>query len=180
MKHQIQRSVLALTLVAIIAGFSWRESLVSAQKAVDFNREVRPILSDNCFTCHGPDDKERKARLRFDTKEGAFAKQGVIIAGDAANSRLMKRITATSPDLIMPPLATGHKLTPQQIETMRRWIEEGAKWDEHWAFVTPQRPEVPTVKDITWVKNPVDNFVLARLEKEKLKPSPEADKVTLL
>jgi hypothetical protein len=153
---------------------------VSAQKAVDFSREVRPILSDNCFACHGPDEQTRKARLRFDTKEGAFAKVGVIVAGHAAESRLYKRIATTDPNTVMPPLASGHKLTPPQIETIKRWIEEGANWTEHWAFVTPKRPELPSVKDITWVRNGIDNFILARLEKEKLKPSPEADKTTLI
>jgi hypothetical protein len=179
MKHKIQFSVLALTLL-VLGATAWRSPSVSAQKAVDFSREVRPILSDNCFVCHGPDEQTRKARLRFDTKEGAFAKVGVIVAGNAAESRLYKRIATTDPNTVMPPLASGHKLTPPQIETIKRWIEEGAHWTEHWAFVTPKRPELPSVKDITWVRNGIDNFILARLEKEKLKPSPEADKTTLI
>lgn len=152
----------------------------SAQQRVDFNRDIRPILSENCFTCHGPDDGARKAKLRFDTKEGAFAKTGVIVAGNAANSRLMKRIIATDPDVVMPPPSTGHKLTKAQIDLLTRWIDEGATWGLHWSFVTPQRPALPKVKDTHWPRNPIDYFVLARLEQEGLKPAPEADKATLL
>ena len=115
------------------AALSLRSSNVArayqANGKIDFNRDIRPILSDNCFQCHGPDDKARMAKLRFDTKEGAFAKAGVIIAGDAANSRLIKRVTSTDADLVMPPPATGHKLTEAQIATLKRWIDEGAAWE---------------------------------------------------
>jgi mono/diheme cytochrome c family protein len=180
MKHKIQFGVFALALMATVAVFALREINVLAQKPLDFNRDVRPILSDNCFACHGPDENQRKARLRLDTKDGAFAKQGVIVAGKSAESRLYKRIAATDPNTVMPPVASGHKLTPQQIETIKRWIDDGANWTEHWAFVAPKRPELPSVKDTTWVRNGIDNFILARLEKEKLKPSPVADKTTLL
>ena len=175
------RIISALTFVAAISGliFVSLES-VSAQKPVDFNREIRPILSDSCFSCHGPDDQQRKAKLRFDTKEGAFAKAGVIIAGDANNSRLMKRITSTNLSTIMPPPESGHKLSPQQIDSFKRWIEEGAKWNEHWAFTAPKNVAPPTVQNSAWIKNPIDNFILSRLEKENLKPSPEANKTTLI
>ncbi|MBL8203710.1 MAG: DUF1553 domain-containing protein [Blastocatellia bacterium] len=167
-------------MLAVATAFVWREPAALAQRPLDFNRDVRPILSDNCFTCHGPDEKTRKARLRLDTKDGAMAKQGVIVAGQSGESRLYKRIVTTDPNTVMPPLATGHKLTPPQIETIKRWIDEGANWTEHWAFVAPQRPAIPSVKDTTWGRNPIDNFILARLEKEGLKPSPEADKTTLI
>jgi hypothetical protein len=180
MKHKIQFGVFALTLALTVAAFVLRDTSAHAQKPLDFNRDVRPILSDNCFACHGPDEKTRKARLRLDTKEGAFTKQGVIVAGKAAASRLYQRISTTDPNSIMPPLASGHKLTLQQIETIKRWIDDGAQWTEHWAFVAPKRPELPSVKDIAWIQNPIDNFILARLEKEGLKPSPEADKTTLI
>jgi hypothetical protein len=149
-------------------------------KGIDFNREIRPILSDNCFTCHGPDEKQRMAGLRFDTKEGAFARAGVIVPGDAAKSRLYKRITATDPEQLMPPVYSGHKLTDRQIESLRKWIEEGARWDTHWAYISPKRPEIPAIKDDTWSRNPIDHFILARLEREGLKPSTEADRATLL
>ena len=152
----------------------------TASVSLDFNRDIRPILSENCFTCHGPDEGTRKANLRFDTKEGAFAKAGVIVAGNAANSRLIKRIVTTDPDTIMPPPSSGHKLTKDQIDLLTRWINEGANWGLHWSFVTPQRPSLPKVKDTNWPRNPIDYFVLAQLEQEGLKPSPEADKAMLL
>ncbi|MBO0800245.1 MAG: DUF1549 domain-containing protein, partial [Blastocatellia bacterium] len=152
----------------------------SQAKPVDFDREIRPILSDNCFACHGPDEKQRMAKLHFDTKEGAFAKQGVIVPGDSAHSKLVMRISSKDPNVVMPPPESGHKLTAEQIELLRRWIDEGAQWHEHWAYVAPKRPEPPQVKDSGWVRNPIDNFILARLEKEGLKPSPEAEKFTLL
>ena len=180
MKHKIQGSVFAISLIIISLSFAWREIPVAAQKKVDFNREVRPIFSDTCFACHGPDDKQRMAKLRFDTKEGAFGKPGVIVPGSSANSRLMKRITATDPETVMPPPSSGHKLSTQQIDTLRRWIDEGANWSQHWAYQTPLRAELPKVTNPGWVRNPIDNFILARLEKEGLKPAPEADKATLI
>jgi hypothetical protein len=149
-------------------------------KAVSFDRDIRPILSDNCFQCHGPDEQQRMAKLRLDTKEGAFVKPGVIIPGDAANSRLFKRISSANPAAVMPPPQTGHKLTEQQIALFKRWIEEGAQWNEHWAFVPPKRPDLPPVKNAAWPRNPIDHFILARLEREGLQPSPEADKATWL
>ena len=147
---------------------------------VNFDREIRPILSDTCFACHGPDEQQRKAKLRFDTKEGAFAKAGVIVPGKAAESRLIKRVLSKDPNALMPPPDSGHKLTDKQIDLLKRWIDEGAQWTEHWAFTAPKRPDLPQVSNQAWVKNPIDAFVLARLEKEKLAPSPEADRATLL
>ena len=163
-----------------LAGVSADGSAQAKAGSVDFNREIRPILSDNCFACHGPDDATRKAKLRLDTKDGAFAKAGVIVAGKAAESRLFKRISTKDPNAVMPPVAFGHKLTDKQIELIKRWIDEGAQWNEHWSFIAPKRPEVPAVTNKAWVKNPIDAFVLARLEKEGLKPSPEADRATLI
>ena len=147
---------------------------------IDFNRDIRPILSDNCFSCHGPDPKQRLAGLRFDNKEGAFAKAGVIVPGDSLNSRLIKRITATEPEMRMPPAASERTLSAKQIELLRRWIDEGAKWDTHWAYSAPKRPELPHVATPEWPRNSIDNFILARLEREGLEPSPPADKITLL
>ncbi len=148
--------------------------------SVDFNREIRPILSDNCFACHGPDEQQRKGKLRLDTKDGAFAKTGVIVAGNSAESRLIKRITSKDPNAVMPPVGSGHKLTDKQIEQLKYWIDQGAEWNEHWAFIAPKRPDLPAVTYKAWVKNPIDAFILARLEKEGLKPSPEADRATLI
>ncbi|HXG13215.1 MAG TPA: PSD1 and planctomycete cytochrome C domain-containing protein, partial [Gemmataceae bacterium] len=152
--------------------------------AVDFNRHIRPILSENCFACHGPDAKQRKAKLRLDTKEGAFGelRSGLraIVPGKSAESELIARITSDDPAFVMPPPTTGKKLTPEQIALVKQWIDQGAPWSSHWAFVPPQRPALPKVKDGAWPRNPIDHFILARLESEGLAPSPEADKVTLI
>jgi hypothetical protein len=151
---------------------------------MDFNRDIRPILSDNCFACHGPDDKTRKAKLRLDTKEDAFkaAKSGdfAIVPGDLKKSVLVDRVTTKNEDDVMPPPKTGKKLTVAQIDLLKRWIAEGAPWQTHWAYETPKRPALPAVKDKKWAKNEIDLFVLAKLDKEKLKPAPETDKTTLL
>ena len=151
---------------------------------VDFDRDIRPILSDNCFACHGPDDKERKAKLRFDRKDDAFLplKSGgyAIVPGHPEQSGLIARILTKDEDDLMPPPKSGKKLTPAQIDLLRRWVAEGAKWQSHWAFVKPERPPLPPVKAKNWPRNEIDYFTLARLEKEGLKPSPEADKTTLI
>src|SRR5262245_57788344 len=172
----------ALLLFVVLIG-----KLVIAQttqtKPVDFNRDIRPILSDTCFTCHGPDEQNQQAGLRLDTKEGAFADRGgyrIIIPGKAAESRLFQRVSAKEESLRMPPPTADRKLTQPQIELLRRWIDEGAKWETHWAYSPPKRFPLPTVKNATWVKNPIDNFILARLEREGLKASAEAEKTTLL
>jgi Protein of unknown function (DUF1553)/Protein of unknown function (DUF1549)/Planctomycete cytochrome C/NedA-like, galactose-binding domain len=147
---------------------------------VDFNRDVRPILSNNCFACHGPDEKVRKADLRLDTKEGAVADLGdhaAIVPGKPDESELVKRITATSK--VMPPAKTGKKLSKAEIDTLTRWVKEGATYARHWAYVVPVRPELPAVKNAAWPRNAIDRFLLARLEKERLAPSPEADRYAL-
>ena len=177
------RSGISTVLVGLVLAVS---SLVFAQDqknqtvSIDFNRDIRPILSDTCFACHGPDASQRKAGLRFDNKEGTFAKTGVVVPGNSLNSRLVKRITATEPESRMPPVGSGRALTAKQIELLRRWIDEGAKWETHWAYLPPKRPEPPEVADTNWPRNPIDRFILARLEREGLKPSPPADKITLL
>ncbi len=150
---------------------------------VDFDRQVRPILSDNCFTCHGPDAAARQADLRLDLPEGVFGSAespGVVIPGKKEESELYLRISAEDPEERMPPPSSGKELTREQIELIGRWIDSGAKWQPHWAFVTPQRPPLPDVSRPEWCRNPIDRFILARLEKEGLAPSEEADKVTLL
>jgi len=151
--------------------------------AVDFDREVRPILSDTCFACHGPDEKQRMAKLRLDTREGLFAERktySIVVPGDAAKSRLYQKITADAKAGRMPPPTSGLSLNAKQIETIKKWIDQGAKWEMHWSYVPPRRPEPPEVKNPAWARNPIDRFVLARLEREGLSPSPEADRVTLL
>ena len=171
-------SVVAILLLVALS----RWTAIAAP--VDFNRDIRPILSDNCLKCHGPDEKARKADLRLDVREAALkpAKSGAlaIVAGNAAKSELIKRITAKDEDDVMPPTKTGKKLTSAQQELLTRWIEEGAKYSVHWAFVPPKRPALPVVKEVKWSRNGIDPFVLARLEAENLKPSPETDWATWL
>ncbi len=149
----------------------------AAEPRVDFHRDIRPILSDNCFQCHGPDEQQRKADLRLDIRGGAAA---VVVAGKPDESELFLRITAGSASKRMPPPKSGKKLTDKQTELIRKWIEQGAAWSEHWAFIAPARPAVPAVNDPQWIRNPIDAFVLARLQREGLRPAPAADRVTLL
>jgi mono/diheme cytochrome c family protein len=144
---------------------------------VDFARDVLPILSDTCFACHGPDAKARKADLRLDTKEDANA-SGAIVPGKSGESELYRRITSTDRDEVMPPAKGVKKLTPQQIDTLKRWIDAGAPWGKHWAFEPPTRPDVPKTKHPT--ANPIDAFVFARLERAKLAPSAPATKEQLI
>jgi len=155
-----------------------------ARRKVDFNRDIRPILSENCYACHGPDSGKRKAGLRFDLKEGALARlksdNFAIVPGHPEKSALVARITAKVEDDRMPPLKTGKHLTPAQIDLLRRWIGEGAEWKAHWSLIKPETPPLAAVKNSRWPRNPIDQFILARLEKEKLKPSPETDRATLI
>ncbi len=150
----------------------------------DFNREVRPILAENCYACHGPDEEARKAGLRLDQKPGALAqlKDGhqAVVPGDQGRSALVARITTPDEDDVMPPRKSGKKLSPEQIEKLKSWIAAGANWPEHWAYVKPQRPPLPPVRAAQWPRNEIDRFVLNRLEQEGLKPAPEADKTTLI
>ena len=154
------------------------------KERVDFNRDVRPILAGSCLDCHGPDARARKGELRLDTPEDVYAQREghrVIDLEHPGKSDLLRRVTSDDPDLSMPPPESAHeRLSPEQVATLRRWIEEGGKWDEHWAFVAPERPDLPDVGRSGWQRNGIDYFVAARLGKEGLTPSPEADKVSLL
>ena len=155
----------------------------AAAAGVDFQRVVRPILSDNCFHCHGPDKGTRMADLRLDTKEGAYAVREsgtVIVAGNPQESLLYQRISVEDAARRMPPESSHKTLTPQQIELLKKWIEQGAGWKEHWSFAAPVRAALPGVKDRTWVRNPIDQFILAKLEAAGLAPAAEADRRTLI
>lgn len=151
---------------------------------VNFNREIRPILSNNCFACHGPDTGERKASLRLDEGDSAYSplKSGhtAIVPGNPAQSELVRRITTTDDADRMPPAKFNKTLKPAEIDLLTRWVAQGGKIEPHWAFVTPKRPELPAVRNTTWPRNPIDHFILARLEREGLDPSPEADKHALI
>ncbi len=150
---------------------------------IDFNQDIRPLLSDRCFHCHGPDEEHRKAGLRLDTVEGITADLGgyaAVVPGDADQSMLVDRISSEDRDEIMPPPDSGKSLSDDERDLIRRWIEEGAVWAEHWAYVAPVRRPLPPVAEETWPLNAIDHFILSRLEKEGLNPSPDADRATLL
>jgi mono/diheme cytochrome c family protein len=146
-------------------------------RKVDFGRQIRPILSDNCFSCHGPDEKNRMANLRFDDRESAGR---VIVPGKRNESKLFQRIAHADAKKKMPPMGSSRTLTKDQIELVGKWIDEGGEWKTHWSYEAPKRPELPAVGNAKWVRNAIDNFVLARLEKEGLKPAAEAYRVTLI
>jgi hypothetical protein len=153
-------------------------------RKVDFNRDVLPILSDNCFTCHGPDQNKRKADLRLDTKEGLFAKLDgytIVVPGSLDDSVMWMRVDAEDEEVIMPPPhKSGKKLSDAQKELIRLWIEQGAQWEGHWSFIKPVQPPVPSVDGNGFVRNEIDRFILAHLDQRGVKPSPEADRVTLI
>ena len=175
MKHRF----LFLVVLLLVARTS------AAADRISFNREIRPILSDACFQCHGPDDKQRKGGLRLDVKESALkaAESGAtaIVAGKVDASELIKRLITTDENLRMPPKGSGKTISPQQIETLKRWITEGAEYQGHWAFIPPAKPSLPGIQNPKLeTRNPIDAFIRARLEREGLTPAPEADKRTLI
>lgn len=156
----------------------------TADKKVDYNREVRPILSDHCYACHGPDANTRKASLRLDIREDAFkaleAGGFAIVAGNSKESQIIHRITTSDEDDLMPPSKGGKPLSKEQIATLTRWVEQGAEWKGHWAYQKPEQSEVPEIKNKSWARNPIDNFIAQKQEQNKFKPSPEASKNKLL
>ncbi len=174
------------TLVAVVSFLvgTLPARAATAPAKVDFNRDIRPILTDNCFACHGPDSEKRKAGLRLDTREGALAKLKsdavAIVPGHPERSALVERITTRDEDDLMPPPDTGKQLTKTQKELLRRWVAEGAGWKAHWSFIKPERPALPAVKNKSWPRNPIDSFILARLDQEKLRPAKDADRYTLI
>lgn len=178
----VKASALFVICAFAVSAYTFRPA--AAQRAVDFNREIRPILADKCFACHGPDAVNKKIKLRLDSESAATADLGggrrAVVAGQPEKSEMVRRITADDEFERMPPTHSGRQLTKPEIELLTLWIKQGAKWQGHWAFLPPKRPEFPTVKQEAWIRNPIDRFVLARLEREGLTPSPEADRATLL
>jgi len=179
--HSVYLGALALVMVLLCL------PAVAAQKdgpKIDFNRDIRPILSDHCYACHGPDESKRKAGLRFDRKEDAFKslKSGdrAIVPGDLKKSTLVHRVTSRDPDEVMPPPKEGKPLSSGQVQLLIRWVKEGAEWKNHWSFIPPERPDLPMVREKNWPRNEIDYFILERLEKKGLKPAPEADKTTMI
>lgn len=164
------------TLLSVVA---MNVALRGAEEPLDFNRDIRPILSENCFYCHGQDAAKRQADLRLDDREQA-ATAGAIVPGKASDSSMMHRILTGDPEQLMPPPKSNRHLSDEQKKILERWINEGATYSNHWSFVVPVRPEPPAVRAENWVRNPIDRFVLAKLESESLAPSPEADRATLI
>lgn len=181
MIHTAYKCVSLIGMLVVFCGMSARS--VAADR-LSYNRDIRPILSENCFGCHGPDEHDRKAGLRLDAPqpEAPPADSGLaaIVQGKPEESELIARILADDPDVIMPPPESNKTLSAEQKAMLRRWIAEGAAYEPHWAYLTPVRPDVPAVKNAAWPKNDIDRFILARLEQEGLTPSPEADRSTLI
>ena len=150
-----------------------------AGEAISFNRDIRPILAENCFACHGPDRAARKSDVRLDRREDAI-KAEVLVPGRPDESEMIVRVFADAKDGLMPPPESHKRLTQQQKELLRRWVAEGAKYEPHWSFIAPTRVALPAVNDARWARNPIDRFILARLEAAGLEPAPEADRETLL
>ena len=172
--------VVCLLCLTVCVGTS---SIARAAEPVNFDRDIRPILSETCFLCHGPDPENRKGDLRLDTKVGALGDHGGNIAfvpGKPEESEAFRRMISDDADEKMPPAKSGKQLTPRQIELVRQWIEQGAKWSTHWAFEAPTRPAVPEVREPQRARNAIDRFIQSRLDHEKLAPAPEADRVTLI
>ncbi|MDF2439970.1 MAG: hypothetical protein JWN98_954, partial [Abditibacteriota bacterium] len=153
-----------------------------SDQTLRFSRDIKPIFSENCYACHGPDPGSRKAGLRLDTEAGFFADRGegpTVVKGKPLQSPLYQRITSKDDDELMPPKESHKHLKPAQIALIRRWIEQGAPWQGHWSFLKPERPALPAVKNAKWSKTPIDRFVLARLEKAGLPPAPDAPRHVL-
>lgn len=159
------------------------QAIVAADSDINFNRDVRPILSDKCFHCHGPDEAARQAELRLDDETAIKAdRDGIVVVspGNPSGSELIRRITSDDMSQIMPPHDSNKPLTEKEKRTLQQWVAEGAVWSRHWAYETPVKQETPDVNKKDWPQRWIDHFILARLEHEQLTPSPDADRVTLL
>src|SRR5688572_14081862 len=163
------------TVLAILCAVSFTNhvhaGIPASRQKINFNRDIRPILSDRCFACHGPDGNKRESGLRLDLEAQAFGPlpkhtgKRAFVPGNLADSYAYQRMISSDKDEVMPPVTVPHlKLNQREKDLVRQWIEEGASWSEHWSFVTPKRPELPVVTNQAWPRNQVDRFVLARLE----------------
>ena len=172
---RITHQVLAIGWIVCWCGVV---SASDSDEPIDFNRDIRPLLSDNCFVCHGPDEESREADLRLDQDQHLLDGY-TIIPGNANGSELVARIESKDPDQVMPPAESEKSLTSSERALIRRWVEQGAEVSGHWAFEPPQHQELPDVSKANWVRNPIDRFVLSKLEAQGWQPSPPADPVTL-
>ncbi len=175
------------TLIAFMLCFTIKPTQAEPKKGkptkrIEFNRDIRPILSEKCLHCHGPDPATREAELRLDDQRDVLKRRDdyhIIDLKQPGQSELLKRILTTDSADKMPPEDSGKELSRQEMDLIERWIEQGAPYQKHWSFITPRRSELPTVKNKSWSKSPLDHFILARLEQEKLSPAPQAEKTTL-
>ena len=152
-------------------------------QTINFNRDIRPILSNLCYHCHGPDKTKRQAKMRFDTRAGLFAKRDdhhVVVPGKPSASAIYQRISSQDDDERMPPADSGLSITLRQAQLIEKWIAQGARWQPHWSFIPPVRPALPGVSRPDWPRNAIDHFILARLDRARLAPSADADLTTLL
>ncbi|NOX54628.1 MAG: hypothetical protein GXP27_09355, partial [Planctomycetes bacterium] len=185
--HQIQNVRVARAILSLLVAWTAAASLAFSEEAggsathtgIEFSGDVRPILAKACFRCHGPDEESREGGFRLDRRDSAVGEadsgERPIVPGRPEKSEVVRRITAEDEAERMPPPESGLSLTAAQIEVIRRWIAVGAPYSEHWSFVPPRRPQLPVVRRAEWVRNPIDRFILARLERERLAPAPEAD-----
>jgi len=179
-----------LLLAPLFLSYATRGVIVRAvqnsapARQIDFNRDIRPILADKCWGCHGPDATAKKIKLRLDSETAATADLGrgrrAIVPGVVEQSQLARRITASDELMRMPPVDSGRKLAQSEIDLLIEWIRQGARWQRHWSFITPTRPALPEIKNKYWPKNAIDYFVMGRLEREGMGPAPEADRETLV
>ncbi len=175
----LRMTILERYLAALLVIVYWPVVLAADEaQPVDFNSEIRPLLSDRCYTCHGPDEENREADLRLDIEE--YAKESVIVPGDRDASELYLRVSSTDPDVRMPPADSKLSLSDDEIQRIGRWIEQGAKWNVHWSFVPPRPAAVPEVGDPTWPRNAIDRFILAQLDRAGLTPAPSASPEKLI
>jgi hypothetical protein len=175
MKRWIKRHLSLAGITALVLGLSPQ---LQAADRIEYNRDIRPILAENCFACHGPDSASRKARLRLDQHEAAIA-AGAIVPGKPDESEMVRRIVAEDVKERMPPVKTNKKLTTEQKELLKRWVAAGAVYEKHWSFLPVSRPALPEVKNKSWARNPIDYFILSKLEARGLTPAAQADRRTL-
>ena len=169
---------LAVSAMVVLLTTAGMAAAAGKEESLEYNRDIRPILAEQCFACHGADSAARKADLRLDRREAAI-EFGAITAGKPDESELVARIFADDPEVLMPPPETKKKLSAEQKEKLKRWIAAGAEYQAHWSLIAPARPQLPEVKNQAWVKNAIDRFILAKLEAAGLSPAREADARTL-
>ena len=165
--------------LAVVVSILMAATTLAAQVEIQFNRDIRPVLSENCFVCHGHDKNQRKAKLRLDVRDVAI-ERGAIVPGKPEESKLVEHVFSTDADEIMPPLKSNKKLTSAQKELLKKWIATGAEYEPHWSYISPKRFSAPSNRDAAWGRNPIDAFILNSLEGKGIRPSVEADKRTLI